>query len=310
MRPTHQAQQGPTYQQPAQPQGGYYLQGQSQPVYNFPQGSSYYLQQPGYTYTQQPNPYTAQTELRYNQGPCPSYQPPYTGYQQLYQSNYTAYTPYGQNPLRQNQWGQIYSQPGWSTGTAPYRGPSMPFNPQLHFFATLELSDIYKLTNDLILHNPYWPLVPTKVPGDCPKFEGKAGEDPQAHVMTYHLWCSTNSWVYDSICLHLFQHTITSAATKWYIELSRGIFQDFNTLAMAFLTHFQLPVRYESGMHLLTSLKQDKATQILDNIHEWRRRRRLIKFDIPNRLLTHWFTTSFVSKIDQDISMGACVTEE
>ena len=69
----------------------------------------------------------------------------------------------------------------------------MPFNPQLPFLATLELPDISKLTNDPILHNPYWPPVPNKVPSDCPKFEGISGEDPQAHVMTYHLWCSSNS---------------------------------------------------------------------------------------------------------------------
>ena len=103
----------------------------------------------------------------------------------------------------------------------------MPFNPQLPFLATLELPDVSKLTNDPILHNPYWPLVLTKVPENCLKFEGKAGEDPQAHVMTYHLWCSSNSWVDDSIRLRLFQRTLTSAATKWYIEFPRGIFQDF-----------------------------------------------------------------------------------
>jgi hypothetical protein len=28
------------------------------------------------------------------------------------------------------------------------------------------------------------------------------------------------------------------SATKWYIELPRGLFNDFNTLAMAFLTHY------------------------------------------------------------------------
>ena len=50
-----------------------------------------------------------------------------------------------------------------------------------------------------IICNLYWPQVPTKIPGDCPKFDGKAGEDPQAHVMTYHLWCSSNSWLDDSI---------------------------------------------------------------------------------------------------------------
>ena len=40
--------------------------------------------------------------------------------------------------------------------------------------------------------------------GDCPMFEGMFREDPQAHVMTYHLWCSSNSWVDDSVRLRLF----------------------------------------------------------------------------------------------------------
>ena len=191
-----------------------------------------------------------------------------------------------------------------------YRGPAIPFNPQLPFLATLELPDVSKLTNDPILHQPYWPLVSTKVPSDCPKFEGKAREDPQAHVMTYHLWCSSNSWVDESIRLRLFHRTLIGATTKWYIELPRGIFHDFNTLAMAFLTHFQLPVRYEAGTHLLTSLKQDKATHISVHIHEWKRRRCLIKFNIPDQVLTHWFTTSFVNNICEDIAMGRCVTEE
>lgn len=80
----------------------------------------------------------------------------------------------------------------------------MSFNPQLPFLATLELLDVSKLTNIPILHNPYWPLVPTKIPGDFLKFDGKAVEDPQAHVMTYHLWCSSNSWLDDLIQLFLF----------------------------------------------------------------------------------------------------------
>ena len=79
---------------------------------------------------------------------------------------------------------------------------------------------------------------------------------------------------------------------------------------MAFLTHFQFPVHYEAATHLLTSLKHDQATHILNHIHEWRQRRCLIKFEIPDQLLTHWFTTSFVNQIAKDIAMGACVTEE
>jgi len=197
--------------------------------------------------------------------------------------------PYGQNPMGpissgQNPWGQ--PPVGWNPGAPSYPQPQMSFNPQLPFLATLELLDVSKLTNDPILHNPYWPLVPTKILGDCPKFDGKANEDPQAHVMTYHLWCSSNSWLDDSIQLCLFQRTLTGSAAKWYIELTRESFQDFNSLAMAFLTHFQLPIRYETGTHLLTSLRQTTATHISGHIHEWRRRRRMIKFWIPDQLLT------------------------
>ena len=122
----------------------------------------------------------------------------------------------------------------------------MPFSPQLQFLATLELPDVSNLAKYPILYNPYWPPVLTKILGDFPKFEGKSGEDPQAHLMTYHFWCSSNSWVDNSIRLCLFQRTLTGVATKWCIELPHGIFQDFNTLAMAFLTHFQLPIRYEA----------------------------------------------------------------
>ena len=163
----------------------------------------------------------------------------------------------------------------------------MSFNPQLPFLATLELPDVSKLTNDPILHNLFWPPVPTKILGDCPKFDGKANEDPQAHVMPYHLWRSSNSWLDDLIQVRLFQRTLTSSVAKWYIELARRSFQDFNSLAMAFQTHFQLPIRYETGTHLLTSLKQTTATHISDHIHEWRHRQCLIKFWIPDKLLTN-----------------------
>jgi len=36
----------------------------------------------------------------------------------------------------------------------------------------------------------------------------------------------------------------------------------------------------------------------------------LIKFFIPDQLLTDWFMTLFVGPIARDIAMGACVTEE
>jgi hypothetical protein len=79
---------------------------------------------------------------------------------------------------------------------------------------------------------------------------------------------------------------------------------------MDFLTHYQLPICYETGTEILSSFKKSSATHISDHIHEWRRRRRLIKIDLPDQLLAEWFTKSFISKIARDISMGGVVTEE
>lgn len=79
---------------------------------------------------------------------------------------------------------------------------------------------------------------------------------------------------------------------------------------MAFLTHFQLSIRYETGTELLTSLWQSTATHISDHIHEWRRCQRLIKASIPNQILEDWFTKSLFPPIDHDIAMGGAITKE
>lgn len=57
----------------------------------------------------------------------------------------------------------------------------------------------------------------------------------------------------DSIKLHLFPRTLTSNATKWLNELLTSSFHEFGSLAMAFLTHFQLPIRYEIDPNLIAS---------------------------------------------------------
>jgi hypothetical protein len=167
-----------------------------------------------------------------------------------------------------------------------------------------------QLTNDPIFHSPVWPVIPTKLPYDIPKFDGKYGEYPNNHVMTFHLWCSSNSLMDDSIHLHIFQRTLTGSATKWYIELPRASFHDFNSLSISFLTHFQLPICYEMGTELLTSLRQTDSVDISDHIHEWRRRRRMIKVIIPDILLAYWFTKSLLPPIACDVAMGGTVTEE
>ena len=87
-------------------------------------------------------------------------------------------------------------------------------------------------------------------------------------------------------------------------------FVDFGSLETVFLTHFQLPIRYEMGTNILTSLWQNTSTHIFDHIHEWRRWRRLIKAPIPDQLLADWFTKSLLPPIAQDVSMGGFVTKE
>ena len=89
--------------------------------------------------------------------------------------------------------------------------------------------------------------------------------------------------------MRLFQRTLTGPAVKWYIELPRGAFSFFDDLAMNFLNHFQLPVRYDVGIELLLTFWQDKATCIFDHIQEWHRWKRFIKAFIPLEFLLEWF---------------------
>ena len=103
---------------------------------------------------------------------------------------------------------------------------------------------------------------------------------------------------------------MTDTAAKWYIELPQHSFVYFGSLATVFLTHFQLPIRYETGTDLLTSLRQNTSTHISDHIHEWRRQRRLIKAPIPDQLLADWFTKSFLPPFAQDVAMGSTINEE
>jgi hypothetical protein len=183
-------------------------------------------------------------------------------------------------------------------------------NRQLSFLATLYLSDLSRLTNDPILHSPFWPVIPAKLPSDILKFDGKHGEEPNNHIMNFHLWCSSNSLMDDYIWLHLFQHTLTSTTTKWYIKLQCRTFQYFNSLSMDFLTHFQLPIHYETDTKIVSFLCHTNSVHIFDHTHEWRRRQRLIKETIPDQLLVELFTKYILPPISRDVAMGSVVTEE
>jgi hypothetical protein len=65
--------------------------------------------------------------------------------------------------------------------------------PHLSFLAMFNLPDLSILMNDHVHHDLTWPPVPTKLPSNIIKFEGKTSEDPGDHVTTFHLWFSSNS---------------------------------------------------------------------------------------------------------------------
>jgi hypothetical protein len=131
---------------------------------------------------------------------------------------------------------------------------------------TLHFPDMTRLLNDPICHDLRWPPMPTKLPLEIPKFEAKPNEDPGDHMTTFHLWCSSNSLKYDSVQLCLFQRTLIGSAPKWNIELDRSRYSSFSELAMAFLNHFQLRMRYDVDTKLLANFEQTKVDHISDHI--------------------------------------------
>jgi len=81
-------------------------------------------------------------------------------------------------------------------------------------------------------------------------------------------------------------------------------------LFLTFLNHFQLVVRYDDGIELLATFRQDKATHISDHIQEWRWRKRLIKAKIPPKYHLEWFLKSLQPEISKDVSMSGVYYED
>jgi hypothetical protein len=106
-----------------------------------------------------------------------------------------------------------------------------PPSPQMPYLASLNIPYLTKLTNDLILHDRTWPAMPTKLPLDIPKFEEKMGDNLANHIMTFHLWFSSNNIMDDSVRFRLFHRTLTGPSTKWYVEEKYGSHVTFEYLA-------------------------------------------------------------------------------
>jgi hypothetical protein len=119
--------------------------------------------------------------------------------------------------------------------TLPHREPTLNTQPKmagtqnLPYMASLNLPDLKNLTNDPILHDTSWPPMPTKIPSNIPKFDGKPSEDKKNHDMTFHIWCSSNNITDDSILLKQFQRTLIGPSMKWYIDEKEGPMQHLHT---------------------------------------------------------------------------------
>jgi hypothetical protein len=206
-------------------------------------------------------------------------------------------------------------QPNFScqSGASQTPGPFLPDyqqQPKLPFLVKLHLPDLTRLLNDPICHNPRWPPMPMKLLLNIPKFEAKPNEDLGDHVTTFHLWCSSNSLKDDSIQLQLFQCTLIGSVAKWYIEFDLSRYSSFGELAMAFLNHFQLLVRYDACIELLTNFEKTTVDHISDHIREWRHRKSLIKVLIPLAFLLEWFLKSLVSQLSKDVVTSWVFSEE
>jgi hypothetical protein len=97
---------------------------------------------------------------------------------------------------------------------------------------------------------------------------------------------------------------------KWYIELDRSRYSSFGELAMAFLNHFQLPVRNDVGTDFLANFEQTTADHISNHIREWRRRKSLIKVPVPPAFLLEWFLKYLVPQLSKDVAKSRVYSEE
>jgi hypothetical protein len=152
--------------------------------------------------------------------------------------------------------------------------------------------------------------MPTKIPSDIPKFEGKAEEDLTNHIMTFYLWCYSNNIMDDSVYLRLFQHTLTGPSAKWYVDKKSVSHMTFEYLAKTFLTFFQLPVCRDNGLELLSEFKQTSAMHIFDHIHEWCGRRSLCKVETTKEQCLDWFLKSLISLLAKYVASTFPQTEE
>jgi hypothetical protein len=93
----------------------------------------------------------------------------------------------------------------------------------------------------------------------------------------------------DSIHLRLFQRNLTGSSAKWYVDEKSWSHVTFESLAKAFLSFFQLPVRHDIGLEILSEFKQTTSIHITNHIHEWSRQHSLCKVETTKEQRLDWF---------------------
>jgi hypothetical protein len=152
--------------------------------------------------------------------------------------------------------------------------------------------------------------MPTKLPSNIPNFEGKLGEDPSNHMISFNLWCSSNSITEEFVRICLFQITLMGATAKWYIDQPRNIHRAFKSIVKVFLSFFQFPIFHDLGIEILTTCAQTTTTHISIHIHEWHIWRVVCKSNLNDIFLKDYFQKSLLPPISKDVAMTLPQNEE
>jgi hypothetical protein len=108
----------------------------------------------------------------------------------------------------------------------------------------------------------------------------------------------------------MFQYTLIGSVVKWYIEIDRSRYSTFGEMAMFFLKHFQLPMRYDVDTKLMNNFEKTKVDHISDHIREWCHRKSLIKVLVPPTFLLEWFLKYLAPMLSKDVAMSGVFSKE
>jgi len=70
-----------------------------------------------------------------------------------------------------------------------------------------------------------------------------------------------------------YSNALSLEMLQWYVDYPTASHSISAMLAKAFLSYFQLPLRYDTDTGLLTPFLQSSVTRLSDHVQEWHRRR-------------------------------------